>query len=51
MSISIGWVLVIILVLYLLGAPWSNQDWGIRPNAWTGLLLVIVCIALLTGRL
>ena len=48
----LGWVLLIILVLLLLGAlplwPYST-GWGYWPGGLIGLLLVIVIILLILG--
>ena len=48
----LGWVLLIILVLLLLGAlplwPYST-GWGYWPGGLLGLLLVIVIILLILG--
>jgi hypothetical protein len=50
----LGWILVIVLVLLLLGAipswPYS-RGWGYYPSGLLGLLLVIVLILLLLGRI
>jgi hypothetical protein len=50
----LGWILVIVLVLLLLGAipswPYS-RSWGYYPSGLLGLLLVIVLILLLLGRI
>ena len=48
----LGWILLIILVLLLLGAlplwPYST-GWGYWPGGLVGLLLVIVIILLILG--
>ena len=47
-------VILILLVLMLLGAfptwPYS-RSWGYGPSGIVGLLVVVLLIALLTGRL
>jgi hypothetical protein len=49
----LGWILVIVLLLLLLGAmpawPYS-RGWGYGPSGILGLLLVIILILALTGR-
>jgi hypothetical protein len=49
----VGWILVIVLLLLLLGAipawPYS-RGWGYGPSGILGLLLVIILILALTGR-
>jgi len=48
----LGWILLIILVLLLLGAlplwPYSS-GWGYWPGGLIGLLLIIVIILLILG--
>lgn len=48
----IGWLLVIILVLLLLGAiptwPYS-REWGYYPSGVLGALLLVVLVLLLLG--
>jgi hypothetical protein len=48
----LGWILLIILVILLLGAiprwPYSRR-WGWGPGGFLGFLLVIVIILLLLG--
>lgn len=51
---SLGNILLIVLVLFLIGAlpSWSHSaGWGYYPSGGIGLLLIIVVILLLTGRL
>jgi hypothetical protein len=51
---TLGTILLIVLVLFLLGAipawPYS-RGWGYAPSGILGLLVVILLIMLLTGRL
>lgn len=51
---SIGTFLLIILILFLLGAlptwPYS-KSWGYFPTGGIGLVVVILLVLLLTGRL
>jgi hypothetical protein len=48
----LGWILLIILVLLLLGAlpvwPYSG-GWGYWPGGLVGLLLIIVIVLLILG--
>ena len=48
----IGWILLIVLVLILLGSlptyPYSRR-WGYAPSGVVGVLLVILIILLLMG--
>ena len=51
---SIGTILLIILILFLIGAlpTWPHsQSWGYFPSGIVGLVVVILLILLLTGRL
>lgn len=51
---SLGNILLIILVLFLIGAlpSWPHSaGWGYYPSGGVGILLLIVIILLLTGRL
>jgi hypothetical protein len=47
-----GWILLIILIILLLGAlptwPYST-GWGYYPSGGLGLILVIIIILLLVG--
>jgi len=49
-----GWLLIVILILLLVGAlptwPYSS-GWGYYPSGGLGLILLILIILLLTGRL
>ena len=51
---SIGTILIILLVLFLLGAlpawPYSS-GWGYYPSGGLGLILIIVVVLLLMGRI
>lgn len=50
----LGTILIILLILFLLGAlpnwGWS-RGWGYGPSGLLGLILIIVIILLLTGYL
>jgi Protein of unknown function (DUF3309) len=52
--VVLGTILLIILILFLLGAlptwPYSS-GWGYYPSGGIGLLLVILIILLLAGRI
>lgn len=51
---SIGTILLIILILFLIGAlpTWPHsRGWGYYPSGMVGLVVVILLILLLTGRL
>lgn len=51
---SLGTILLIVLVLFLIGAfpRWPHSaSWGYYPSGGLGIVLVIVVIMLLTGRL
>lgn len=51
---SLGMILVIILILFLIGAfpTWPHsQGWGYYPSGGLGLVLFIVLILILAGRL
>ncbi len=50
----IGTVLIILLVLFLVGAlpRWNHShSWGYYPSGGVGLVLVVVVILLLLGRI
>ena len=50
----LGTILIILLILFLLGAipTWGwSRGWGYRPSGLLGLILIIVIILLLTGNL
>ncbi len=49
-----GTILIILLVLFLLGAlpTWPHsRSWGYYPSGGLGLVLIILIILALTGRL
>jgi hypothetical protein len=51
---SLGLVLIVILVLFLIGVlpAWPHsRSWGYYPSGGAGLVLVIVLILLLMGRI
>ena len=51
---SIGTILIIILVLFLLGVfpVWPHSaNWGYFPSGGLGILLIIVIVLLLSGRI
>ena len=53
-EIMLGTVLIVLLVLFLVGAlpTWNHsRSWGYFPSGGMGLLLVIVIILLLLGRI
>jgi Protein of unknown function (DUF3309) len=50
----LGTILIIILILFLLGAlpRWNHsRSWGYYPSGGLGLVLIIVVILVLLGRL
>jgi hypothetical protein len=51
---SLGFILLIVLILMLLGAipSWPHsREWGYAPSGGIGLVLLIVVVLLLMGRL
>jgi len=51
---SLGTILLIVLVLFLIGAfpTWPHsRSWGYAPTGVLGLLLLVVLILFLTGRI
>jgi hypothetical protein len=51
---SVGTILLIILILFLVGAlpTWPHSSgWGYYPSGGLGIVLIIVIVLLLTGRL
>lgn len=51
---NIGTILVILLILFLVGAlpTWPHSaSWGYYPSGGLGIVLIIVIVLLLTGRL
>ena len=50
----LGWILIIVLVLLVLGAlpRWGySRSWGYYPSGGLGLILVILIILVLLGRI
>jgi hypothetical protein len=53
-TMTLGTILLIVLVLFLLGAvpAWPHsRSWGYAPSGVLGLLVVVVLILLLTGNI
>jgi hypothetical protein len=53
-SMSIGTILLIILILFLVGAlpTWPHsKNWGYYPSGGLGLVVLILLILLLMGRI
>lgn len=53
-SIMISTILIILLVLFLIGAlpNWNHSaNWGYGPSGGLGLVLVILVILVLMGRI
>lgn len=51
---NIGTILLIVLILFLVGAlpTWPHsQNWGFFPSGGLGVLIVVLLILVLTGRL
>ncbi len=51
---GLGTILLIILVLFLIGAlpRWRHSaNWGYYPSGGVGIVLVVLVILLLTGRI
>jgi hypothetical protein len=51
---SIGTILLIVLVLFLIGAlpTWPHSaNWGYFPSGGLGIVLIIVIVLLVTGRI
>ena len=51
---SLGTILLIILVLFLIGAlpTWPHSaSWGYYPSSGLGIVIVIVVVLLLMGRI
>lgn len=51
---SVGTILLIILVLFLVGAlpTWSHSSsWGYFPSGGLGIILIVVIVLVLLGRL
>jgi hypothetical protein len=50
---SIGGILLIILVLFMIGAlpRWPHSaNWGYYPSGGFGIILIILLVLVLTGR-
>ena len=50
----LGWILILILVLLVLGAlpRWGySRGWGYYPSGGLGLILVIIIVLVLLGRI
>jgi hypothetical protein len=53
-AMSLGTILVIVLILFLVGAlpSWPYAaNWGYFPSGGLGIILIIVIVLLFTGRL
>jgi hypothetical protein len=51
---SLGLIILIILVLFLVGAlpTWPHSaQWGYFPSGGLGIVLIVVVVLLLTGRI
>lgn len=51
---SLGTILLIVLILFLVGAlpTWPHSaNWGYFPSGGLGIVLIIVIVLLVTGRL
>jgi hypothetical protein len=51
---SIGTILLIVLVLFLIGAlpSWPHsKSWGYRPSGLLGIIVVVLLVLLLLGRI
>lgn len=51
---TIGTILIIVLVLFLVGAfpSWGHsRSWGYGPSGLIGVALVVVVVLLLTGHM
>jgi len=49
-----GWILIIIIIILLVGAfpTWPHsQSWGYAPSGILGTILIVVLILVLLGRL
>ena len=49
-----GTILLIILILLLVGAfpRWPHsRNWGYGPSGFTGLIVIVLIVLLLTGRI
>lgn len=54
-ALRLGILLLIVVVVFLIGATWPNgrrgANWGYYPGSGLGLILVIVAVLLLTERI
>jgi hypothetical protein len=51
---SVGTILLIVLILFLIGAlpTWPHSvNWGYFPSGGLGILLIVVVVLLVTGRI
>jgi hypothetical protein len=51
---GLSWILLIILILFLLGAApvWPHsRSWGYYPSGGLGLLVIVILILLLVGKI
>lgn len=51
---SLGTILLIVLILFLVGAlpTWPHSSkWGYGPSGGLGIILIILIVLLLTGRI
>lgn len=51
---SLGTILIIVLILFLVGAlpSWPHsRSWGYGPSGILGVIAIVVIVLLLTGRL
>jgi hypothetical protein len=52
--VSIGTILLVVLILFLIGAlpTWPHSaGWGAGPSGVLGILVVVLLVLLLTGRI
>jgi hypothetical protein len=52
--VNLGTILLILLVLFLIGAlpTWPHStNWGYYPSGGLGVIIIVVVVLLLTGRL
>lgn len=53
-AVNLGTILIIVLILFLVGAlpTWSHsRSWGYFPSGGLGLILVIVVVLVVLGRI
>jgi hypothetical protein len=51
---NIGTILIVLLVLFLIGAlpTWPHSaNWGYYPSGGLGIVVIVLIVLLLTGRL